>query len=248
VSAQEPWTKGFFDEAMAGLLFDGRKELEAPSEARGLMRLTGLQGGSVLDVACGTGRHSGSFAAMGMQVTGIDASPMYLKRAKARLQEAGHKARFVKADLKDLKAFKGRFDLVVNLFTSFGYLPTAAANERSLKQMVGCLRPGGWLAVELLPRISLKRITEPEVIQRIPGGWLFEQRWFSDDGRFLHTRVTWDLKKGRREQNSVFQTYDRAELAGLFKKAGLSRIKAYGDFHGRPFKAGDRLLTLGCKA
>lgn len=248
MSPAKPWTEGFFDEAMAGLLFDGRKELEAPAEARGLLQLTGLRGGSVLDVACGTGRHSGSFAAMGLQVTGIDSSAMYLKRAKARLKQAGKSARFVKADLKDLKAFKGGYDLVVNLFTSFGYLATAAANERSLKQMAACLRPGGWLAVELLPRVSLKRITEPEVIQRVPGGWLFEQRWFSDDGRFLHTRVTWDLKKGRRVQDSVFQTYDKAELAGLFKKAGLSRIKAYGDFHGRPFKAGDRLLILGCRA
>lgn len=246
--AKAPWTAGFFDEAMAGLLFDGRKELEAPVEARGLLQMSGLQGGSVLDVACGTGRHSGSFAAMGMQVTGIDTSAMYLKRAKARLKEAGQSARFVKADLRDLKAFKGRFDLVVNLFTSFGYLPTAAANERSLRQMVACLRPGGWLAVELMPRVSLKRITEAETIQRVAGGWLFEQRWFSDDGRFLHTRVTWDLKKGRRVQDSVFQTYDKAELAGLFKKAGLSRIKAYGDFRGRAFKPGDRLLMIGSKA
>lgn len=243
-----PWTAGFFDEAMAGLLFDGRKELEAPSEARGLLKLTGLERGSVLDVACGTGRHSGAFAAMGMDVTGIDASAMYVKRAKARLKEAGRKARFVKADLRDLKAFKGRYDLVVNLFTSFGYLATASANERSLRQMAACLKPGGWLAIELLPRISLRRITEPEVIQRVPGGWLFEQRWFSDDGRSLHTRVTWDLKQGRRVQDSVFQTYDRAELIGLFKKAGLGRIKAHGDFQGRPFKAGDRLLILGRRA
>jgi len=248
LSAQAPWTAGFFDEAMAGLLFDARKELEAPAETRGLLKLTGREQGSVLDVACGTGRHSASFAALGLDVTGIDASAMYLKRAKARLKEAGKRARLVKADLRNLKAFKGRFDLVVNLFTSFGYLSTAAANERSLRQMVACLKPGGWLAVELMPRVSLQRITESETVQRIPGGWLFEQRWFSDDGRFLHTRVTWDLKKARRVQDSVFQTYDKAELADLFKKAGLSRIKAYGDFRGRAFKPGDRLLMMGSKA
>jgi SAM-dependent methyltransferase len=234
---------------MAALLFDPRKELEAPVEARGLLRLAGLQAGDrVLDVACGTGRHSGAFAAQGMQVTGVDASAAYLKSARARLRRIGRRARFVRADLGDLRAFRGGFDLVVNLFTSFGYLATPAQNERSLRQMAACLRPGGWLAVELLPRVSLRRITDPEVIQRVPGGWLFEERWFSDDGRFLHTRVTWDLKRGRRVQDSVFQTYDRAELAGLFRRAGLRRIQAYGDFRGRAFRPGDRLLMIGRKA
>lgn len=243
----EWWRGAFFDAAMARVLFDAEKEAEAPAEVRGLLRLTGLKRGAVLDAACGTGRHSAAFAAKGFAVTGVDVNAGYLREARRRLRAAKLKAGFHQAELSDLGAYAGRFDLVVNLFTSFGYLATAARNEASLRQMAACLKPGGWLALELLPRESLKQIFSAYDVQEVEGGWLIQERRWRAGGKRLATRAVWDLGGKIRAQDSEFQTYTRAELAALFKRAGFRAPRAYGDFNGRPFRAGDRLLMLGRK-
>lgn len=232
---------------MAKVLFDDEKERAAPKEVRGLLKLSGLKKGSVLDVACGTGRHSAAFAAKGFEVTGIDVSAAYLRKARLRLRAAGLSAKFDVAEISDLQAYRGRFDLVVNLFTSFGYLSTAAKNEASLRQMAACLKPGGFLAIELLPHESLLEIFTPQDAQSVDGGWLTQERRWNKDGRRLHTRATWDLKGRRKARDSDFQTYTRPELAALFKRAGLRKIRAFGDFNGQPFSVGDRLLMIGSK-
>ena len=69
---------------MGSLLFDGPAERSAPREIGGLLRLTGLKVGSVLDTACGYGRHSRVLAAKGWPVTGLDASSAYLREAGRR--------------------------------------------------------------------------------------------------------------------------------------------------------------------
>jgi SAM-dependent methyltransferase len=242
------WRRGFFDAAMARVLFDDEKEAEAPLEVRGLLKLTGLRRGAVLDAACGTGRHSAAFAAKGFKVTGVDVNALYLRQARRRLRSRGLKARFLSGELSRLGAFAGGFDLVVNLFTSFGYLSSAAENEASLRQMAACLKPGGSLAVELLPRESLRRFFQPRAMQSVPGGWLIQERRWRPGGKRVATRAIWESGGRRRAFDSEFQTYSRAELLALFKRAGLRGLRAYGGFDGSPFRAGGRLLVLGREA
>ena len=103
---------------------------------------------TVLDVCCGWGRHSRALAALGYQVTGVDRDEAALAEAR-RL--AGPSVAYQAADLRDLTAFGGRFDAVVNLWQSFGYFDDAT-NERVLRQLAACLRPGGRLVLDLYHR------------------------------------------------------------------------------------------------
>jgi SAM-dependent methyltransferase len=229
---------------MGAVLFDDGAEEAAEAEVKGLLKLTGLNPGRALDTACGYGRHSRALARRGWDVTGVDVMPGYLAEARRRAKAAGVAAKFKQAELNDLRAFQGGYDLVLNLYTSFGYYPTAAANLACLKQMAAALRPGGWLALELIPRESLLKTVEPYEERPVPGGQLWEERRWLGQGR-LETRVTWANGPRLRRRDSVMYTYSRPELAAWMAKAGLENSRTFGSYQGRPFKAGGPLLMLG---
>jgi SAM-dependent methyltransferase len=72
---------------------------------------------TLLDVACGTGRHAAEFAAMGIEVTGVDINDELLAHARERVPAVD----FVAQDMTELDLGDARFDAVTCLFDSIGY-------------------------------------------------------------------------------------------------------------------------------
>lgn len=242
-----PWTRAFFDAPMGALLFDDGAEERADAELAGVLRLTGLKGGRALDTACGYGRHSRALARRGFRTLGVDLAPAYLAEARRRARAAGLAIGFRRADLKDLRAYRGGYDLVLNLYTSFGYQAGKAANAAVFRQLVAALAPGGWLALELFPRESLEAIVTPYEERPLAQGVIVEQREWLGGGR-LATRVRWALGRRVVVRDSVLQTYGRKELLGLAQAAGLARVKGFGTYTGRAYRPGGRFLMVGRKA
>ena len=60
--------------------------------------------GTVLDLGCGSGIWAVKLAQRGWQVTGIDAVPKALRRARERAREAGVELRLVEGDVTKLRA------------------------------------------------------------------------------------------------------------------------------------------------
>jgi SAM-dependent methyltransferase len=60
-------------------------------------------GASVLDVGCGTGRHSIELARRGYKVTGVDISPGMLKEAARRAEQTGVHVEWIQQDATKLK-------------------------------------------------------------------------------------------------------------------------------------------------
>jgi SAM-dependent methyltransferase len=126
---QEHWTHRLFVERPELFLpFLELAEERAPVEAAILAHLFGRygvpEGGSVLDVACGTGRLAIPLARRGYRVTGVDLSPLFIGKARERSADEGLDAEFVVGDMRgvgDLMARRGPFDAVIDMFTSNGY-------------------------------------------------------------------------------------------------------------------------------
>jgi SAM-dependent methyltransferase len=115
----------------------------------------------VLDVGCGAGRHTRALAAAGARVTGIDLSRALLARARHCTG-----ATFARADMRRLPVRAGTMDLVVNLFTSFGYFSSDAEHAQVLVAMIQALRPGGWFAIDFLhaPTVIEALVPEADVV------------------------------------------------------------------------------------
>jgi len=87
----------------------------------------------ILDIGCGTGRHSIELAKRGYNVTGVDLSGSQLARAREKAKEAGVLVDFRKHDARALP-FEGEFDLVIMLCEGgFSLMETDEMNFEILK-------------------------------------------------------------------------------------------------------------------
>lgn len=103
----------------------------------------------VLDLACGTGRHSLELARRGFPVVGVDISPDLLEIAGNDAAAESLEASFVKADLRELD-FHEEFDLVLSLNDgAVGYFETEEENRRTFEVVAEALRPGGGHLMQL---------------------------------------------------------------------------------------------------
>ncbi len=97
----------------------------------------------ILDIGCGTGRHSIELAKRGYTVTGIDLSDSLLKRAKEKAAEQNLKIGFQKQDARDLP-FHEEFDLVIMLCEgAFPLMETDEMNFQILQNAARALRSKG---------------------------------------------------------------------------------------------------------
>ncbi len=126
------------------------------AECEVIVRLAALEPGmEVLDVPCGHGRISNRLAARGLRVTGIDATPLFLQRARADAAERGVDVAYLRGDLRSLP-FDRHFDALVNWFTSFGYYDDET-NRATLAGFHQSLKPGGRLLIEHMNRERVLR-------------------------------------------------------------------------------------------
>jgi SAM-dependent methyltransferase len=120
------------------------KDYEAESAALvDLIRSRRAGATSLLDVACGTGRHLELLGASFPDVAGVDIEPGLLEVARTRLPD-------VPLTHGDMRSFDlGRtFDAVTCLFSSIGYLVDLDGLSAAVARTVAHLAPGGVLVVD----------------------------------------------------------------------------------------------------
>ena len=138
-----------YDDEDRGRLWDPRNpgyaRMTADRDARLvtlLRRSLPAEGGSVLDLGCGTGELAGSARAAGIagEWTGVDLRPEAVTQAAA----AHPWARFQVASGDALPFEEAAFDVVV-ASTLFSSLPTPALEHDVAEETMRVLRPGGWV-------------------------------------------------------------------------------------------------------
>lgn len=202
----------------------------------GVERLLGLAPEMrMLDVCCGYGRHALELARRGYRnVVGVDISRSLLARARRTARAEGLPVAFRRADMRRLP-FRGRFDVALNLFTSFGYFAEEAEDLAALRAVARALRPGGRLLMDLLNREWLVRHFQPRYQDETALGIVENHLTFDlETGRLRNVRHF--RKDGRRRALTVeFRVYTQAELVGMLRAAGLEFQRAYGNFEGAAY-------------
>lgn len=135
--------------------------LEEPRVAELMGPVNGLE---VVDIGCGTGRHSLRLAAMGARVTGVDFSPGMLSRARAKT--GGQKVKWVEHDLaKRLPLAGGAFDRVLCALV-LDHIADCRGLFAEFARLVKPVDAGGRIVVSCMhPAIMLRgvqaRFTDP---------------------------------------------------------------------------------------
>lgn len=108
-------------------------------------------GKRVLDIACGTGRHSIELAARGAVVTAIDVSQSMLERARELAMEKGVQCQFTQMDMTDLgETAMGEFDLVLCLGNTLALSKSFEALQQLLETILSRLSEEGSLVAQVL--------------------------------------------------------------------------------------------------
>lgn len=155
----------FFDEAYRGT---PPWDIGRPQSAfvrlfeKGLLRES-----PALDVGCGTGENALFLAANGLDVTGIDAAPMAIEKAKGKARKRGIEAAFLVHDALELSTLGKTFSTVIDsgLFHVFGN----RERVRFRNQLHAVMRPGATYAMlcfsekEPTDWDGPRRVTEAEI-------------------------------------------------------------------------------------
>jgi SAM-dependent methyltransferase len=244
LSSTEAWDALFSDFYLRAFA-DAARDEEAREQALAAARLSGCpDGGDLLDVPCGFGRHSVPLARAGYRVIGVDRSPALLEEARRRT--GGERwPKLVQADYRDLPQPDESFDAALNLFSSLGYLGDED-DTRVLAEIRRVLRPGGRLVIEIMHRDALVRGFLEQGWRLVgEGRLLLEQRTFDPRAGVAQTTQTLVEPSGERDSRTFsLRVYTATELVAMIDRAGFAESRCYGDLDGAPFGTATRLVVV----
>lgn len=198
---------------------------------------------SVLDVACGSGRHAVAFAQWGLHAAGADISPAMIALARQHAAAMGVNVRFEVASFSDLaKRFPQPFDALVCLGNSLAHILSDEEIATTLRAFRYRLRPGGLLVLHTL---------------NYDRRWREKPRFFAPNGGVIggHEVLIWRFadygeqwitfhtalftRQDNGWQVEVYSTrqrpWQRSELFSQLTFAGFTHVQFYGDLSGAPF-------------
>lgn len=246
VEVQKQWFKDWFNSPYYHLLYNNRDNREAASFIDKLLEyLQPSPGATMLDVACGRGRHSRYLADKGYFVTGIDLSINSINHAKKL--ENDHLS-FFQHDMR-LPFRVNYFDTAFNFFTSFGYFESQRENDNALRTIRNALKPGGRLVLDYLnstyvaEHLVPSEVTEKENV-------VFDIQREVVDGHFHKQVNILDRTLLRRATfTESVCAYTLADFAEMFARQGLEITEVFGDYHFNAYNAhlSPRLIIIATK-
>jgi SAM-dependent methyltransferase len=220
------WFKNWFNTSYYHLLYNKRDFQEAEIFIDNLVAyLQPKQGAKFFDLACGKGRHSMFLNKKGFDVVGVDLSEESILSAKHEENETLH---FAVHDMREV--FENHsFDVVVNLFTSFGYFDDDQEDVNVLKAVTSVLKEDGFFVLDYLnAKQVVKNLKTTETIQRedvsfeitkkVENSFVVKGINFQDKGKSYHFE----------EQVKLI---GESEFEEYFRLAGLRLLAKFGDYN-----------------
>lgn len=196
---------------------------------------------SVLDAACGTGRHAAMFHSWGLRVEGADVSQEMIDRARAFVGEPPGLRWAVRAfDQPVLPAEP--FDAAICVGNSLALAPGVDVAGRAIRELMAAVRPGGALVIHLL---NLWRLPDgPCVWQKCQraalarGDVLIVKGVHRCGGRgFVDLVVAGLPDGGRRHTESVpLLGLEAADLERMARQSGAAAVSFFGGYQGQPYQ------------
>lgn len=234
--AKEWFENENFWQDYAPVMFDEVRWAEAPGVAKAVCGFAGLsRGAKILDAGCGPGRISVELALLGMNVTGVDIIQSELDAASETAKDEGV---FVELKNADLRTFseKEKYDMAVNLYTSFGYCDTEEEDTKILENIFSSIKKGGTFVLETTSReTAIINFTSGEEFYR---GDIKVITDFSVKGAWegLDSKWTLILPDGKKIVHDFVQRlYSAAELKKKLLQMGYTSAEVYGGYDKRPY-------------
>lgn len=249
---EDEWFEEWFRSDFYVKLYSHRDQEEAEACVDLILDSTDLGGRphselNALDLACGPGRHAIVLAKRGLGVTAVDLSPTLLSIASRAAEEAEAPIRFIRSDMREID-FEGEFDLVLQLFTSFGYFEERSDDALVLQRVRAALRSGGYYALDLINERYLRETLVPLSIRSLDGIEIREERRLVEER--VEKRIEIPTSDGQTHEfiESV-RLYSPETIEGMLYDASLAPVHWFGSYAGERFdpETSERMLVI-CRA
>lgn len=229
-------------------MFPEERFADTPEQMDKVLNLTDPGGKDVLDLCCGPGRCSIELARRGFNVTGVDRTKYLLDKARASARSAKVKIEWVQMDMRDF-VLPEAFDLVLSMFTSFGYFDDKKDDIKVLGNMLESLKPGGVCLIEIMGKEQLARIFQPTTSAELQDGTkLIQHHEIFDD--WTRIRNEWIvIRKGKAKTFRFHHTlYSGQELKERMQHVGFADVRLFGSLKGEEYGIDtNRLIAIGRK-
>lgn len=236
----EAWYTSWFNTPYYHLLYKDRDHREAAQFMNTLTSYLNLkENDTILDLACGKGRHAKYLSRKGFDVTGVDLSEESIAYAK---QFENSKLHFEIHDM--CLPFPQQFDAVFNLFTSYGYFENDVDNLRTIQAIRAELKPEGYGVIDFLNvKLAIQNLVPSEtkkvgnivfaIEKYVENGFIFKDIRFTDQGKeyFFTERV---------------KALELEDFKAYFKEADVELKAVFGDYHLNEFdeNTSERLILI----
>ena len=217
--------ESWFDTPFYHILYKNRDYNEAEMFTTELMSFLNLPiEAKVLDLACGQGRHSIFLNKMGFNVTGVDISSKNIINAK---RYENDKLSFKIHDMRD--PLVDKFDLIVNLFTSFGYFDDFQDNLKTLNSIKLNLSNNGVGVIDFLNINYVRNNLTHQNTEEIDGIKFNLKRYLKDgflikEINFKHDFEEYNFKEKVRSLNIT-------DFKTMFNQCKLEILHIFGDYN-----------------
>lgn len=189
---------------------------------------------TILDLACGQGRHSLELARRGYKhVYGLDRSHYLINKAKQTNQNEGLPVVFREGDARKLPYSTDTFDVVMILGNSFGYFESVEDDIKILKEVLRVLKPQGRFLIDVADGNYLRDNFNPRSWEWIDKNHFVcrERSLAVDNERLISREVISNIKKGVIvDQFYAERLYTRDNLRDILHKSGFRNIRVHDEY------------------
>jgi len=239
-SKPQNWYASWFDTPYYHILYKDRDYTEAQLFMDNITAYLNLpENASILDLACGKGRHSIYLNQLGYDVTGADLSENSIAEASRSANDTLH---FKVHDMRE--PWTEKFDAIFNLFTSFGYFESDADNATTLKAIHDSLSEYGFAVIDFMNVHKVIPNLVPEETKVVDGIAFHIRRFVEDDHIIKEITFTDNGQDFTFHEKVQALTLDHFQT--MMDDAGIYLLDVFGDYKLRKFHKTDseRLIMV----
>ena len=236
----ENWFSTWFDSPYYHILYKNRNEEEAQVFMDNITNYLNMpENGTILDLACGKGRHSIYLNKLGYQVTGVDLSENSIAIANESSNES---LQFKTHDMRE--PVNETYDAVFNLFTSFGYFDTYEDNIKTLKAIKDSINEYGFGVIDFFNADFIIENLVAEETKEIDG-ITFNIKRFVENKKIIK-EIRFEDKGETYNFTEKVSAFTLVDFEAMMEEAGIYLLEIFGDYKLKKFykTQSERLIMI----
>lgn len=234
------WFASWFNTGYYHVLYKNRDYTEGQIFLKNLITFLKLEKNKlILDLACGKGRHSIYLNSLGFNVIGADLSKNSIEYAKQFETET---LQFLEHDMRN--PFNNKFDIILNLFTSFGFFEDDMEDIAILQNIKNGLKPNG---IAIIDFMNAKKVISTLISEEVTtiDDITFKMNRYVKNG-FIVKEINFDAAGKHHTYFEKVKCLDLVKINSYVNSVGFKIKYTFGDYQLEKFneETSDRLILV----